>query len=226
MTRARNVKALVLAAVAAVLLSGCGLHPGAAAVVGDQVISKQRVDEVAAALCSADAGGSQGQALASRGARQGALRVLLDSELSRQFGAATGVEPDQKMVSQALAGNRQTIDALPADQRDAFRQALTDYAEGQLILLDVGQRYLASQGKPTTDQNQVIAAGRTLRSRFDKSVDISVDPRYGTFDEAKGAMQPTSGSLSVPVSARAADGATPDPSAGWVASLPASQKCG
>lgn len=225
MNRIRNLKASVLVAAAAALLSGCGFHPGAAAVVGDQVITTKRVDAVAEALCSANASGGQGQALASRGARQGALRVLIDSEVSRQFGQAKGVKPDQRMASQALAQNKAGIESLPADEQDAFRQALQDYADGQLILMEVGRRYLASQGKPTSDQNQDVAAGRRLRGEFAKNLDIKVDPRYGSFDEARGTVQPTSGSLSVPVSQGAADGSSPDPSASWVASLPATQKC-
>ncbi len=223
MTRARNIKVTALAAVAVTLLSGCGIHPGAAAVVGDQVISTSQVDAVARALCSANAG--QGQQLPSRGARQGALRVLLDSEVSRQFGQAQGVQPDKRLVSQAVAHEQSSIQSLPKDQQTAFEQALRGYAEGQATLLAVGSRYLSSQGKPTTDQNQDVAVGRRLRGAFARKLHIQVDPRFGSFDPKTGTMAATSGSLSVPVSSSAADGATPDPSAGWVASLPASQKC-
>jgi hypothetical protein len=222
-TRARNIKVTALAAVAVTLLSGCGIHPGAAAVVGDQVISTRQVDDVARALCSANSG--QGQQLPSRGARQGALRVLLDSEVSRQFGQAQGVQPDKRLVSEAVSHEQSSIQSLPKDQQTAFEQALQGYAEGQATLLAVGSRYLASQGKPTTDQNQDVAEGRRLRGAFSRKLHIQVDPRFGSFDANTGTMAATSGSLSVPVSSSAADGATPDPSAGWVASLPASQKC-
>ncbi len=225
MTRARNLKVSVLAAVAASVLSGCGLHPGAAAVVGGDEITNAHVDAVAAALCSANTGGQNGQPLASRGARQGALQVLLDSDLSQQFGRAKGVQPDQKQVSQAIARNQSSIDVLPAGQRDDFRSALQGYAEGQLMLIAVGHQYLADQGTPTTDDNKALAAGRKLRAKFAKGLDIQVDPRYGSFDAAKGTVQTSGGSLSVPASSSAADGASPDPSAGWVAALPATQKC-
>lgn len=226
MNRARKLKASVLVAAGATLLAGCGFHPGAAAVVGGQLITDKQVDAVAQALCSANASNGQGQQLASRGARQGALRVLLDSEISRQFGQKEGVQPNQRMASQALAQNQSGISALPANEQEDFRQALQGYAEGQLILMEVGRRHLAAAGKPTSDQNQDIAEGRSLRGQFAKNLDIKVDPRYGTFDEARGTMEPGSGSLSVPVSQDAADGASADPSSGWVASLPASQKCG
>lgn len=227
MTRARIAKVTVLAAAAATLLAGCGLHPGSAAVVGDDVISTQRVDQVAQALCSSQAGTAQaqGRELASRGARQGALQVLLDSDLSRQFGESKGVQPNQGQVSAALASNASEINSLPADQRDAFRQALKDYVEGRLMLLEVGRRYLAEQGQPNSDQTKAMAAGEKLRADFAKKLNIEVDPRYGTFDQAKGSFAPSGGSLSVAASQSATDGSSPDPSAGWVASLPATQKC-
>ena len=227
MTRARIVKVSSCAAAAALLLAGCSQHPGSAAVVGDDVISTQRVDDVARALCSSQAGTAQaqGRQLASRGARQGALQVLLDSDLSRQFGESKGVQPNQGQVSAALASNAGQIDALPADQREAFREALKDYVEGRLMLLEVGRRYLASQGQANPDQSKAIAVGQKLRGDFAKKLDIEVDPRYGTFDQARGSFTPASGSLSVPASQSAPDGSSADPSAGWVASLPATQRC-
>lgn len=226
MARARIVKVSVIAATAA-LLAGCAQHPGAAAVVGDETITDARVDDVAAAICSANAGASaSGQPLASRGARQAALQVLLDSELSRQFGEAKGIKPSDAAVSQAVARSRQTIDALPEDQRDDFREALSDYAAGQYIVVDAGRLYLASQGKTNAPDKQAAAAGTQLRAKFAKTLDVEVDPRYGSFDPASGSLGSNGGSLSVPASAFAMDGASPDPSAGWVSSLPAAQKCG
>ena len=227
MTRARIVKVSVLVAAAATLLTGCGTHPGAAAVVGDEVITDARVDAVAAALCSANAGSSQaqGKEIASRSARQGALQVLLDSELSHQFAAQEGVTPNQAQVSQALAQSRSSIQSLPADQRDDFSSALEDYVSGQMMLVTIGRRALAQQGKTNVSDTKAVAAGSALRAKFAKGVDIEVDPRYGSFSAKTGSLGSDGGSLSVPASARAADGSSPDPSAGWVAALPASQKC-
>jgi hypothetical protein len=226
-TRARIAKVSSSAAAAAILLAGCSQHPGSAAVVGNDAISTQRVDEVAQALCSSQAGNAQaqGRELASRGARQGALQVLLDSDISRQFGESKGVQPNQGQVSAALASNADQIDALPPAQRDAFREALKDYVEGRLMLLEVGRQYLASKGRANADESQAVAVGQKLRGDFAKKLNIQVDPRYGTFDQAKGSFTPTSGSLSVPASQGATDGSSPDPSAGWVASLPATQRC-
>ena len=227
MSRSRTVKGSVLALAAAFVMSACATPPGAAAVVGSESISDTHVDEVAHALCAAQGASQNGQApaaLASRSARQGALGVLLNSSLSRQFGASQGVQPDQRQVSAALAGSEQNIKSLPADRRDVFRQTVQEYAEGQLMLIDIGKRELAKSGKTNVTDQQAISEGTKLRNAWAaKNADVSVDPRYGVYQ--KNSLLPVSGSLSVAASSRAADGNSPDPSTGWVASLPASQKC-
>ena len=224
MARSRTVLAAVAAA-AGLLLSACSAHPGSAAVVGDESISDSRVDDVASALCAAQGGGqSGGQDLASRGARQGALDVLINSALSRQYGASQGVQPDQEQVSAALAANSQNISGLPAEHRQDFKDTLREYAEGQLMLIDIGRRELAKSGTKNATEQQAVSEGTKLRNAWAaKNADVTVDPRFGEY--SKNALLPKSGSLSVAASKTAADGDSPDPSQGWVASLPASQKC-
>lgn len=230
MTRSRTLRGSALASLvaAAALLSGCGAHPGAAAVVGSDSITEARVDDVASALCAAQAGAGQGgqqpQDLASRAARQGALDVLINSELSRQFGEAQGVQPNQGQVSAALDANAKSIAALPAEHRADFKQTLEEYAAGQLMLIEVGRRELAKSGQQNVTEQQAVSEGTKLRNAWaSKNVDVSVDPRYGEY--SKNALLAKSGSLSVAASSDAKDGSSPDPSAGWVAALPASQKC-
>ena len=217
----------VIGLAAAFVLSACQVHPGAAAVVGDQEISTQRVDAVAQALCSANrsatASGQPASDLPSRGARQGALRVLIDSALAEQFGDAKGIHPDQEQVSAALAQNAEGIGALPAEEQGAFREALKEYAEGQLMVIEAGRRSLTEQGQSSPTDEEALAEGEKLRTEFAKDIDVEVDPRYGTY--SNGSLRARSGSLSVPVSARAFDGQSSDPSAAWVAALPAAQKC-
>jgi SurA-like protein len=222
--RSRTVLAAVGAA-AGLALSACSVHPGSAAVVGDESISDSRVDDVASALCAAQGGGqSGGQDLASRGARQGALDVLINSALSRQFGASQGVQPDQEQVSAALAANSQNISGLPAEHRQDFKDTLREYAEGQLMLIEVGRRELAKSGTKNATEQQAVSEGTKLRNAWAaKNADVTVDPRFGEY--AHNALLPKSGSLSVAASQSATDGGSPDPSPGWVASLPASQKC-
>ena len=224
MARSRTVLAAVAAA-AGLALSACSAHPGSAAVVGDESISDSRVDDVASALCAAQGGGqSGGQDLASRGARQGALDVLINSSLSRQYGASQGVQPDQEQVSAALAANAQNISGLPAEHRQDFKDTLREYAEGQLMLIDIGRRELAKAGTKNATEQQAVSEGTKLRNAWAaKNADVTVDPRFGEY--SKNALLPKSGSLSVAASKSATDGGSPDPSPGWIAALPASQKC-
>ena len=224
MARSRTVLAAVAAA-AGLALSACSAHPGSAAVVGDESISDSRVDDVASALCAAQGGGQNGgQDLASRGARQGALDVLINSALSRQYGASQGVQPDQEQVSAALAANAQNISGLPAEHRQDFEDTLREYAEGQLMLIDIGRRELAKAGTKNATEQQAVSEGTKLRNAWAaKNADVTVDPRFGEY--SKNALLPKSGSLSVAASQSATDGDSPDPSPGWIASLPASQKC-
>lgn len=224
MARSRTVLAAVAAAVG-LTLSACSAHPGSAAVVGDESISDSRVDDVASALCAAQRGGqSGGQDLASRGARQGALDVLINSALSRQYGASQGVQPDQEQVSAALAANAQNISGLPAEHRQDFKDTLREYAEGQLMLIEVGRRELAKAGTRNATEQQAVSEGTKLRNAWAaKNAEVTVDPRFGEY--SKNALLPKSGSLSVAASQSATDGGSPDPSPGWIASLPASQKC-
>ena len=180
---------------------------------------------MASALCAAQGGGqSGGQDLASRGARQGALDVLINSSLSRQYGASQGVQPDQEQVSAALAANAQNISGLPAEHRQDFKDTLREYAEGQLMLIDVGRRELAKSGTKNATEQQAVSEGTKLRNAWAaKNAEVTVDPRFGEY--SKNALLPKSGSLSVAASKSATDGGSPDPSPGWIAALPASQKC-
>jgi hypothetical protein len=226
-TRSRTLRGSVLALIAVFALSACSAHPGSAAVIGSERISDSTLDDVALALCAAQGGGQspqQPQQLASRAARQGALKVMIDSALSRQYGASKGVQPDQKQVSAALSANAQSIAGLPPARRGAFTDTLRAYAEGQLALIELGRRDLVTRGAANITQQQAVSAGTRLRNAWAKNhVHVSVDPRFGEY--ANNTLLSTSGSLSVAASSSAEDGSSPDPSAGWVASLPASQKC-
>jgi hypothetical protein len=206
------------------LLAGCGVHPGAAAVVGSDEISTSEVDDVAVAVCSANLASARASnatlpTLPTRGARQLAMQILLEGELSKQFGEHEGVSANPQQVSQALAQNEQGFAMLPADQRDDFKNALKQYAEGQLILLEIGKKKL---GKDASD-NDAINEGKRLRDEYVKSLDVEVDPRFGRFED--GAFKPGGTSLSVAQSSSARAGDRAKPADAFVAGLPASQQC-
>lgn len=223
MVAGRRVKLAALAAGAMTVLAGCGLHPGAAFVVGSETSSHEEVDDVALAVCSANLASAQlnGQAsnLPTRRAREIAVDILLETELSQQFGEHEGVEASPQAVSQAVAQNASGIAMLPEDRREAFRTALREYAEGQLMLIEVGRASLGAQ----VSEEEALAEGTRLRAEYVDTLDVEVDPRYGRFED--GVFKRGGTELSVPASAgaRAADRAQPGDA--FVAQLPASQLC-
>jgi SurA-like protein len=224
-TRSRTLKGSLTAVLAALALTACTAHPGSAAEVGSDRISDGHLDQVAQALCSAqNIQSGVPQPLSSRAARQGALSVLVNSELSLQYGRAKGIEPSQGQVSGAVAANQQTLNKLPTAERTAFEDTLRKYSEGQLILIEAGRRALASKGSAASSAQQALTAGQQVRDAWvRRHVDVNVDPRYGRF--ANGALQPASGSLSVAASSQAVAGASANPGPSWVRTLPANQKC-
>ncbi len=231
LTRLTRLTRLMVAGATCLALSACGTHPGAAAVVGSQRISSGDVDSFARALCfdpTASANGQVAQAVSSRTVRESALRNLVEASLSRQFGRAQGVEPDQEQVSAFLSSNEAALNKVPADRRAVLVQRLRELVEGQLTLVAVGRQELRRQGVSSiTDQKAYDAGAKARDAWVRKHLDVSVDPRYGSY--AKGQIEPAGGSLSVPVSAHATAATQSlkggQPSSSWVASLPASQKC-
>lgn len=220
----RRWKLAVLAAVAATTLAGCGLSPGTAATVGSTTITHDRVDDVAVAVCSANLASARASnqplpTLATRGAREVALQILVETELSQQFGEEEGVEANRQQVSQAVAQNETGIEMLPDDQREDFREALREYAEGQLILIEIGRRAIGTE----VPDDQAIAEGSRLRDEFVATLDVEIDPRYGRFED--GAFKRGGTSLSVPASREAIAGGKAQPADAFVTALPASQQC-
>ena len=231
MIRPRRLKVAMLAAVVVLAItttSGCSDHPGDAAAVGSNRISSSDLDNVATALCSAQTGSAQQgqpQDLPSRSARQLALSLLIDSKLSFAFGDAVGLQPDQEQVDQAVASREQVVKTVKsAHDRKVLRATLTDLAKSQLIVAEAGRRELVKSGTSKITADNAIAAGTKIRNDWvAKHLDVSVDPRFGTF--SKGSLHAGSGSLSVPVSSRSKSGAKQQPSSSWVSGLPDTQKC-
>lgn len=220
----RRVKLAAVAAGAALVLAGCGIHPGTAAVVGSEPISHQEVDDIATAVCranvaGAEASGRQPAPLPTRGARELAVEILVETELARQLGEREGVDANQRAVSQAVAQNESGLALLEGKQREDLRAALRDYAESQFMLIEIGRQSLGDQ----VSDDEAIAEGRRILAEYAASVDVEIDPRYGRFDD--GVFKPGGTSLSVPASERAKAGANQQPSDVFIGGLPASQLC-
>jgi len=224
----RAAAALAAAATLALTLSACGTHPGAAATVGAKPIGTGQLDQVASAICSAQARNQQqtgaSQALSSRSNRELALGVLIDSRLSTAYGDALGVRPSQAQLNSAAANRQQLIASVPSRYRATLTSTLADLDKSQLTMAEVGRRQLQQSGATNITAQTAIPAGLKARNAWvTKHLDVSVDPRFGTF--SNGQLKAGSGSLSTAVSTKAVDGARTQPPATWLASLPASQKC-
>lgn len=220
----RRVKLVALAVGAATALAGCGTYPGTAAVVGSSQISHDEVDDFASAVCRANVAGAEaaGQAAAptpSRGARELAVEVLIDTELAQQLGEREGVSADNQAISRLLAQNEQSLALLEGEQREFLREALRDYAEAQYLLIEVGRESLGEDA----GEQEAVAEGRRILGEYAETLDIEVDPRYGRYED--GVFKPGGTSLSVAASEQAVQGAAQRPSDAFIGGLPASQLC-
>jgi hypothetical protein len=213
----------VAAVSAALLLSSCGGNPpGVAASVEGDRITDQKVDDFAQVLCSLGGLAGTASGTPTRTARFNSLSILISNELAADVADVESV--DQAGVQQAVDSLNAGRDTVPADVRDTFDEVVREFATAQQAILELGRESLQAQGggAPADDQ-AAFDEGDRLRSEYAAEADIEVDPRFGTVED--GVVTPSDGSLSVPVSALAVQGAAEEPDDGFVSSLPASQKC-
>lgn len=212
---------LAAAALAVLLVSGCAQNaPGVAARVGDDAISDKQVDKLAEALCVLNAKApAQGQGpVPTQQVRRQALQILIEIEIADGI-----IDPDAVDKEQLATAEQQTqaqAEALPDRLRGTFDDAVEGFFSAQLGLAALGRKSLIDKGTENPDDTAAQTEGQRLRTRYARSVGISVDPRFGTFTQ--GQLKPSDGSLSVPVSAQARASATAD---GVGATLPANLSC-
>jgi hypothetical protein len=210
-------------------LSGCGTGtpPGVAAQVGAEQITDQEVDDFAQVLCAID--GVQGTASGTptRTARFLALQILLAHEVVADMTDLDAVDEQavEGLVTQLEASRSQ----VPSELRDTFDEAIEDLARTQEALVALGQQSLQESSEAATPggipDQAAFAEGDRLRAERAEELDIEVDPRFGVLVD--GTLQPSDGSLSVPVSDLAKKGSANALQAdeSVVSMLPATQKC-
>ena len=110
-------------------------------------------------------------------------------------------------------------DVVPASEEVDL---LRTYVEAQLIVQEAGREAAGPDAGP----EQLAAAGIQQRNEWlaEQGVEVELDPRFGEYQD--GGIDGSGGSLSIPVSDRAAAGDSTEPSPEWVSDLPMSQKCG
>jgi hypothetical protein len=234
----RTRLASALTGVAALTLSlglaGCGsdlgpdLHPGRAAVVGDEDVSFDEVDDFAESLCAWQEPSMQVDGLAWPMSYVKAVAVdsIVDDLLTHQFAEEKHFEPAAG-YKEALAQIRTDVAAakLPAEVGPTVIAFRGREVYHQAIMVTAGLTDLAGQGK-TADQQGALERGEEIFADWRDDADVSLDPRYGTVSGAALDYAPPADSLSVSVSDRAKRAAAGQDDKEYVESLPASQRCG
>lgn len=224
---------------AAVLLAGCaGLQPGAAVVVGDEVVTEDTLSEASEALCTyfEPQLEQQQQAVPLLEVRRSAAVLLAlrsaVEQLAEEYDASPTSDFNREVVR--LRGLAET---LPEDEREAFVEVQSAQVYVPTTLSEIGSAVL---GDEQADLTVRTAAGlreladflRESEVEFSPSIGMRVEvaeiPEEPTLEDVNaligGFFQPTDTSASVPVTdlAVAADG-----DAGQAAAaLPAEQRCG
>lgn len=221
--RRTGTRAGFLAAAAALLLSSCGGSnaPGVAAEVNGQRITDRQVDDFAKVLCSLSSQGAT-SSQPSRTARFSSLQILVSDQLTA--GMTDLSQVPESAVSQAMQQLASSRDALPQSLQGTFDTVAREYAQAQTAIIDLGRKSLEAQGKKNVSDQDAFTEGERLRTEYASKADVEVDPRFGTM--VSGKLQPSDGSLSVPVSDFAREASAAQPSSDLVSQLPASQKCG
>ena len=222
-SRPTTVRGAGVAAAGALLLSACGgVAPGVAADVDGERITDEEVDAFAEVLCAI--GGVQGteSGVPSRSARFASLQILLSNELAGEVADVEDVPQEQ--VASILQGMAAARDLLSEDEQATFDEVADEFARAQTALVELGRESLEENGAPgQVPDDAAFAEGQRLMAEHAQGADVEVDPRFGELVD--GTLQPTNGSLSVPVSELAVQGDSAQPGEELVSLLPASQKC-
>lgn len=226
--RPRRAAAATGAAVALLLLAGCGdLPPGAASVVNGHTISRDQVDELADAQCAGvklAATQGQGQKVPRKQLTQRALGLLIDIRLNLDYGKSLGLSPRVEQTTADFAQVQPLIKALPKQYQSYLDDVFHQWADGRDMVEQVGEQ-ASGQAATSANADQVLNAGYVKREDWlKKDASITTDPRY-----APGKVGwPGEGdsSVSTPVSSYARSAAKAQPSTAFLEALPAGQRCG
>lgn len=208
-------------------LTACGtLPPGVASTVNGTEITRDQVAEVSEAQCALReelAGTQQVPATSVSRINQESLGLLLDIELTRQFGEDQDIRSDPAIVRSLLTQVEPLFEPLGEADREVMTEVFRDWAEGRGVLAVAGSE---ETGQPVAaaQSEQLINAGLQVREQWLEDADVETDPRYGP--DKDGFPGGGDGSVSKPTSdfAKGATAEQVDPA--WLSGLPAGQKCG
>jgi hypothetical protein len=214
-------------------LAGCGsdlgpdIHPGSAAVVGDVDVSLDEVDDFAKGICAWQEPVLEQDGLAWPMSYLKAVAVdsIVDDLLTHQFAEEKGFEPATG-YKQAISSIKSDVAAarLSKEAGDTIIEFQTRDVYHRAVMTTAGLSDLAGEGT-VADQAGAEQRGEEVFAKWRDSVDVSVDPRFGTVEGEALDYGAPGDTLSVRVSdlaKRAAAQADKE----YVDSLPPSQRCG
>jgi hypothetical protein len=218
-------------AVAGLVVSGCaavGVHPGEAAVVGDESLSMRKIDRITQRYCRAYEPQitQASQRVPMRYLRQFVAASLSQRLLGQQLAEEYDVQPTSQYAQRVTEVSQPFATAAPE-----LRDAVVDVEAGspylQTVQIAIGEKLLAEAGQPTTDAKAALQRGQVATQDWLKTHSVDIDPVFGVSLEG-GQFKADPDSTSYPVSGLASQGAQssaqPDPS--YTAALPASAVCG
>jgi hypothetical protein len=214
----------MLGALTALALTGCGaLQPGAAVEVGDETISRERVDEVAADFCTAVEPQleSQAETIPHGFFRSGIAGTLALRSVADQVAADYGVEPDSDQYLQTMADLQQGVRDLPEELRDSVLEVESAPPYVEAVQAAVGEVVLDGEG----EYEDFVSAGADEFETWIAENGVEFDPAFDTTIK-DGVPDAADGSLSFAVSEMAINGQAAEPNSMTARQLPASQRCG
>jgi hypothetical protein len=227
--RARRPLALVGLAAAGLVLTGCGsslgIHPGSAAVIGDESLSMSKIDHTSTLFCKVYVAQSQQSGPLPMGAFRSfaaasLAKRLLGEQLAKQYAVqpASGYQHAVSQYQQALASS-------PADERDAAIEVAGADAYLQNVQVSIGQLLTGNQGQSNADLKAALARGQVATQDWLMRHHAFIDPVFGLAVDG-GSFSQQKDDTSYALSTFAAQGAQAQPDSTYVSSLPAAQRCG
>lgn len=197
-------KLALLAPAVALVLAGCAHDPTTAAKVGTQSIPVSDISVMAGYLC---ASATQGQ------------QVVPMTQVNE---IATTYVIGATALSDLAARSHVSIPAAPTSQADPLLAKLPSNQRARAAHLvqevNTAAGFFAQRG--ATNSQQILSAFAALIRQEAKEGRFTGNPAYPTVADESG------GSISKVVSSAAQDATSVQPSSGYVAALPAGQKCG
>lgn len=226
------------------LVAGCaGLHPGAAVVVGDEVITDDRVDLASRALCTYFEPQVEQPVPLVEVRRTAAVLLGLRSAVE-QLAERHGVTPGSD-YNREVARLEELAEQLPEGEREAFLEAQGAQVYVPLTLAEVGGAVLESEGHPAGAEaglGERTEAGVRALLEFVEEEQVEFAPSLGLGVEvpeipAGASLQDTSAlvgrifvpvdsSASVPVTEVAKGAAATAAGQAPAVQLPTGQRCG